>query len=95
MGAYGVNKPVDLDHEWPYHVNMEPMNDSIREAVRVELARRRSTQARLADEVGVSRQYISDIMSGKSGNVPSVWSRIFEQLGLELIVVPKANREGR
>lgn len=71
---------------------MEPMNDRIREAVRVELARRKSTQARLAEEVGVSRQYISDIMSGKSGNVPSVWSRIFDELGLELTIKPKGEQ---
>lgn len=68
------------------------MNDRIREAVRVELARRKSTQARLAEEVGVSRQYISDIMSGKSGNVPSVWSRIFDELGLELTIKPKGEQ---
>lgn len=68
---------------------MEPMNERIRQAVRVELARRNSSQARLADDVGVSRQYISDIMSGKSGNVPSVWGRIFDELGLELTVKSK------
>ncbi len=68
---------------------MEPMNDRIREAVRIELAKRQSNQARLADQVGVSRQYLSDIMSGKSGNVPAVWSRIFDNLGLELTVKPK------
>jgi len=68
---------------------MEPMNDHIREAVRVELARRRSNQTRLAQQVGVTPQYISDIMSGKSGNVPSVWGRIFDELGLELTVKPK------
>ena len=70
------------------------MNDRIREAVRVELAKRRSNQARLADEVGVSRQYVNDIMNGRSGNVPAVWSRIFETLGLELTVVPKSDSEG-
>lgn len=68
---------------------MEPMNDHIREAVRIELARRRSNQTRLAQQVGVTPQYISDIMSGKSGNVPSVWGRIFDELGLELTVKAK------
>lgn len=65
------------------------MNDHIREAVRIELARRRSNQTRLAQQVGVTPQYISDIMSGKSGNVPSVWGRIFDELGLELTVKAK------
>lgn len=65
------------------------MNERIREAVRIELARRRSNQTRLAHKVGVTPQYISDIMNGKSGNVPTVWGRIFDELGLELTVKPK------
>lgn len=72
---------------------MEPMNERIREAVRIELAKRRASQAQLADEVGVSRQYISDLMNGKSGNVPAVWSRIFDELDLELAVTPKTKQE--
>jgi len=68
---------------------MEPMNERIRKAVRIELASRRSNQAELARKVGVSPQYVSDIMSGKTGNVPTVWSRIFDELGLELTVKPK------
>lgn len=68
---------------------MERMNDSIREAVRVELARRRSNQTRLARQVGVTPQYISEIMGGRSGNIPSVWARIFDELGLELMVVKR------
>jgi len=73
---------------------MEPMNEKIREAVRIELARRNSNQAALAEKVGVSPQYLSDIMRGKSGNVPAVWSRIFEELGLSLIAV-KDDKPGR
>lgn len=69
------------------------MNESIRKAVRVELAKLDSTQAKLAQSVGVSPQYVSDIMSGKAGNVPSVWGRIFDELKLELIVRPKGDKE--
>lgn len=73
---------------------MEAVNEKIREAVRVELARRNSNQAALAEKVGVSPQYLSDVMRGKSGNVPAVWSRIFEELGLNLVAVKddKADR---
>jgi len=72
---------------------MEPMNERIREAVRVELARRRSNQTRLAHQVGVTPQYISEIMSGRSGNVPTVWGRIFDELGLELTVTLKDDKQ--
>lgn len=66
------------------------MNERIREAVRIELARRDWNQARLADTIGVSRQYLSEIMRGKAGNVPAVWSKVLEELGLELV----ARRKG-
>lgn len=75
-----------------YYVSMERMNRQIREEVRVALARRNETQAELARRVGVSRQYLSDIMHGKSGNVPDVWQRIFDDLGLELVVVKKGEK---
>ena len=68
---------------------MATVNERIREAVRIELARRASNQARLAKKVGVSPQYISDVMRARAGNVPDVWQRIFDELGLDLVVVPK------
>lgn len=70
---------------------MEPMNERIREAVRIELARRDWNQARLADTIGVSRQYLSEIMRGKAGNVPVVWSKVLDELGLELVAKRKGN----
>ena len=68
---------------------MGTVNNHIREAVRVELARRVSNQAQLAKRVGVSRQYLSDVMRGRAGNVPTLWQKVFDELGLELVVVPK------
>lgn len=70
---------------------MASMNRQIREEVRVALARRNETQAVLARRIGVTPQYLSDIMRGKSGNVPDVWQKVFDDLGLELVVV---KREG-
>lgn len=84
-----VSNNVDNVWAWPYRVSMEPVNRSIRESVRVELARRDSKQARLAEEIGVSRQYLNDVMRGKAGNVPAVWQKIFDSLGLELVAIPK------
>ena len=73
-----------------YCVSMEAVNDRIREAVRVELARRASNQAELAKKVGVSKQYISDVMRARAGKVPTVWQRILDELDLELVVTPKS-----
>jgi transcriptional regulator with XRE-family HTH domain len=67
------------------------MNNDIRQYVRLELSKRNMSQSRLAAEIGVSRQYLSNIMRGVSGNVPSVWEKIFTELELDLVVQPKQN----
>ena len=72
-----------------YRVNMDTVNERIRQAVRVELAKRDSTQARLAQKIGVSRQHVNNVMRARAGNVPTVWQRIFDELDLELTVRPK------
>jgi len=72
---------------------MEVVNARIREAVRVALARRDNTQAQLAEKVGVSRQYLNNLMRARTGNVPSVWQRIFDELDLELVVRSKDRRD--
>lgn len=74
---------------------MNNMTEGIREAVRIELARRDWNRTRLADETGLSRQYISELVGGKAGNLSPAWQRIFDELGLEVVVQPKgANKNG-
>ncbi len=65
------------------------VNDQIRQAVRVELAKKDMKQVDLAKEIGVSKQYLNVIMRGKAGGVPETWLKIFDKLGLELVVKPK------
>lgn len=72
---------------------MANVNNKIREAVRIELARRDKNQAQLAHEVGVSRQYMSDIMRAKAGNVPAVWQKVFDALDLELVAKEKREKD--
>ena len=74
---------------------MNNMTEGIREAVRIELARRDWNRTRLADETGLSRQYISELIGGKAGNLSPAWQRIFDELGLEVVVQPKGvNKNG-
>lgn len=71
------------------------MTEGIREAVRIELARRDWNRTRLADETGLSRQYISELIGGKAGNLSPAWQRIFDELGLEVVVQPRGvNKNG-
>lgn len=71
---------------------MTSMNDLIREEVRVALARKDLNQSELAERLGISKQYLNAYMNGKAGNVPRLWSKVFDELGLELVVQPKAAR---
>jgi transcriptional regulator with XRE-family HTH domain len=65
------------------------MNAQIRKAVRIELVRQDMQQRDLARITGMSQQHVSGLITGRSGNLPEGWEKIFEALGLELVVVPK------
>lgn len=68
---------------------MTDMNERVREEVRVAMARRNINQSKLAETIGVSRQYLSDYMSGKAGDMPRLWQKVLDELGLELVVQAK------
>ncbi len=81
----------------PLHVNKVsryPMTDSIREAVRIELARRDWNRTKLAQETDLTRQYVGELMTGKAGNLSDSWGRIFDALDLEVVVRPKRKPKG-
>ena len=71
---------------------MNDMNEQIREEVRVAMARRDLKQSELAERIGVSRQYLNTYLSGGAGNVPRLWKKMFDELGLELVVKPREER---
>ena len=68
--------------------NVNP-TDVIREAVRVELARRRMTQTELAERLGTSRQHLSKAMLGGTSDLPQLWRDALNELGLELNVTAR------
>jgi transcriptional regulator with XRE-family HTH domain len=65
------------------------VNAEIRRAIRVELARRGLKQKDLSEMTEISPQHISQLMSGKSGNLAKGWDAILSALDLQLIAVPK------
>ena len=65
------------------------MTDNIRMAIRVELAKKDMNRADLARLTGTTRQHVSNLMTGKAGNLLDVWQRILDVLDLELTVTPK------
>jgi hypothetical protein len=70
------------------------MTDPIREAVRIELARRDWNRTKLAQETDLTRQYVGELMTGKAGNLSDSWGRIFDELDLEVVVRPKRKPKG-
>jgi ribosome-binding protein aMBF1 (putative translation factor) len=70
---------------------MMTMTEQIREAVRVELAKRKWSKSELARRIDKTPQFISQIMGSERGDVPDYWQSIFDELGLELIVVQKTS----
>lgn len=68
------------------------MTEQIREAVRIELARRQLKQTELADKIGKSRQYVNAAIHGRAADMPDIWQGIFDALGLEVIVKPKESK---
>lgn len=67
---------------------MNAMTDDVREAVRIEMAKRNWRQKDLAGDTGVSKQYLSQMLSGKAANTPDAWAKVLTSLGLRLIAVP-------
>ena len=68
---------------------MSAMTEDIRTQIRIELARRRWSQARLAEETSITPQHMSLILAGKAANLHDSWQRILGVLDLELTVTPK------
>ena len=61
----------------------------IRNAMRAELERRGWPQQRMADEMGVSKSSLSQLLSGDYSKVPPSLLKALDTLGLKLAVVPK------
>ncbi len=47
------------------------------------------TQQQLADEMGIARTHLNQMLSGKLGQVPPRWALLANTLGLEIVIQPK------
>ncbi len=71
---------------------MNPVTEEIRKVVRVKLAERNWSQAELAKRADLSPQFLSQIMTGKTGDLPDYWNSVLDVLGLELTAIEKAKK---
>lgn len=65
------------------------MNKQVRDAARKVFGERSFTQKSLAERVGMSQPAVGRILNGDRKGDPDSWQRILDELGLELVAVPK------
>ncbi len=68
---------------------MNTMTEHIRDEVRVAMVRRHVTQGEIAERLGISRQHLSAMLSGRRSRLPDAWEKLLDELGLELVVKPR------
>lgn len=68
---------------------MDPMNEKIRKRVRIALVEQDKTQKEVAERLNMKPQYVNDLLTGRVGHIPSAWAKLLDDLGLELVAVPK------
>jgi len=68
---------------------MTTMTEHIRDEVRVAMVRRHVTQGEIAERLGISRQHLSAMLSGRRSRLPDAWEKLLDELGLELVVRPR------
>jgi len=65
------------------------MNEQVRAAARTALKNKRLTQAEVAEEIGLKQSDVARLLTGRVGRIPENWQKLLDELGLELIAVPK------
>lgn len=66
-------------------------DSQIRTALKAEMIRRGWSQQQLADQLGISKSAMAQILSGKYGKIPQSLIDVLNALDLELTVQSKPN----
>jgi predicted transcriptional regulator len=65
------------------------MTDEIRREIEFVLKSRNLTRSEVAKSANLTRQYLTDMLKGRKGNVPESWLQLLDALNLELCVREK------
>lgn len=65
------------------------VNQNVREAIILELFRKRLTRRQLAEMAEMDETYLSRLLSGDREGGRAAWEKILDVLGLELTAKPK------
>lgn len=72
---------------------MDEMNEQVRAAVIRELERRGISRTEFAERVGKQLPDLSRMLNGRSGVIPEGWQAIFDELDMELVLLPRKRDE--
>jgi cyanate lyase len=70
------------------------VNHNVREAVILQLHRKRITRRELAAQIGMDETYLSRLINGDREGGREAWQKILDALDLELTAVPKEVSDG-
>lgn len=65
------------------------MNDKIVQTVKAKMRNDGVTQEALAKRLGMERTNLVRLVNGHVGSIPRRWQEVLDELGLELVAVPK------
>ncbi len=68
------------------------VNEKIVKTVKAKMKEDGVTQEALANRLGMKRTNLVRMVNGHIGSVPRRWQEVLDELGLELIAVPKEER---
>ena len=59
------------------------------------MVRQHVTQGELAERLGITRQHLSAMLTGRRSRLPDAWAKVLDELGLELVVRQRADLRSR
>lgn len=68
---------------------MDNVNETIRQTVKEKMKMRELTQRELAKRTDMHETNLARLLAGRSGKINEGWQRVLDELGLELVAVPK------
>lgn len=90
--AVSILKPIQIVMRcflW-YDSSMNTcMNNKVVRTVRAKMKADGVTQEALAKRLGMERTNLVRLVNGHVGSVPKRWQQVLDELGLELVAVPK------
>lgn len=68
---------------------MNSVNKTIRQTIKDQMKTHELTQRELAKRTNMHETNLARLLAGRSGKINEGWQRVLDELGLELVALPK------